>query len=207
MRTTLILSTLLLSLVASAQDGGTPRTIVLIPLGEVDDASMKVVAIALKARVNADVRVDPKRPMPKESWHAPRSRWRAEKIIDNLEANPPAGAWRVVAITAAEISTTKDAIPDWRIAGLGSLDGKNCVLSTWIYRKHFGSQQTYDRRLADLTVHEFGHTLGLEHCETDACVMRDAMGKALESADTSTTQFCAVCRKQIDTGILEPLPK
>lgn len=176
MRTTLILSTLLLSVFAGAQDGGTPaRTIVLIPLGDVDDASMKVVATALKARVNADVRVDPKRPMPKESWHAPRSRWRAEKIIDNLEANPPAGAWRVVAITAAELSTTKDEYPDWRIAGL--------------------------------TVHEFGHTLGLDHCATDACVMRDAMGKALESANTSTTQFCAVCRGLLSESVLKPLPK
>ena len=47
-------------------------------------------------------------------------------------------------------------------------------LSTWIYRKHFGSQAKYDRRLEDLTVHEFGHTLGLDHCPTNACVMRDA---------------------------------
>jgi archaemetzincin len=140
-------------------------------------------------------------------WFEPRKRWRAEKILDAMAAEPPAGAWKVVAVTSAESSTTKDEYPDWRIAGLGSLDGQNCVLSTWIYRKHFDDQKTYDRRLADLTVHEFGHTLGLDHCETDACVMRDAMGKALESADTSTSQYCDKCRKQVGAGNLKAPPQ
>lgn len=195
---------LLLSSSAFAQDGGTPtRTIVLIPMGDIESVSVKVVKKALAERVNADIRIDERRPLPKSAWYEPRKRWRAEKILASLDADPPKGAWKVVAITSAEISTTKDEHVDWRIAGQGELDGRNCVLSTWIYRKHFEDQQTYERRLADLTVHEFGHTLGLDHCPTKACVMRDAEGKALLSADTSTTHYCEQCRSKVGGAVLK----
>jgi archaemetzincin len=42
-------------------------------------------------------------------------------------------------------------------------------------------------------VHEFGHTLGLDHCEHKGCVMSDAKGKALKSADESSGRYCSKC--------------
>lgn len=206
--THLALWALFFSAAAFAQDGGSHgRIIVLVPLGDVDEGSMKVVKAALEQRVDGQVRIDEQRRLPKAAWYGPRKRWRAEKLLDALEADPPPDAWKVVAVTAAEISTTKEQYVDWRIAGLGSLGGRSCVLSTWIYRKHFDGQAKYDRRLEDLTVHEFGHTLGLEHCPTEACVMRDAMGKALQSADSSTTNYCARCRANEGAAVLKPIRK
>ena len=99
----------------------------------------------------------------------------------------------MVAVTEAEISATKGDIVDWGIAGLGIVGGQNCVVSAHIYKKHSKTQEALLRRLGDLAVHEFGHTLGFTHCEEKGCVMADAKGKAISSADASSGRYCAKC--------------
>lgn len=191
---------LLLALVLSA-----PRVVVVVPLGPVDQAFVDGAVAAVKARVDAEVRVDPPRELPKSAWYAPRKRWRAERLLDALDAAPPDGAWKVLAITAAEISTTKGDIKDWGIAGLGNLGGLSCVASTFLYTKHSKAKTQALRRFTDVAVHEFGHTLGLPHCETTGCVMADAKGKAMKSADASRGHYCLTCRQAVEAGVLRPL--
>lgn len=122
----------LLAVVLSAA----PRTIVIVPLGKVDVAFIDAASAALKARVDADVRVDPARELPKAAWYAPRKRWRAERILDVIDADPPQDAWKVLVITSAEISTTKGDVADWGIAGLGNIGALSSVASTFLYTKH-----------------------------------------------------------------------
>jgi archaemetzincin len=191
---------LLLALVLSAS-----RTVVVVPLGPVDQAFIDGAVEAVKARVDADVRVDPRRELPRAAWYEPRKRWRAERILDAIEAAPPKGAWKVLVITAAEISTTKGDIKDWGIAGLGNIGGLASVASTFLYTKHSKSKAQALRRFTDVAVHEFGHTLGLPHCETTGCVMADAKGKAMKSADASRGHYCLRCRQTVEPGVLKPL--
>ncbi len=186
------------------------RIVVVVPYGEVDPLALDAVKQAVEAKVNATVRVDPVRPLPPEAFWKPRKRWRAEKLLDPLEAAPPQGAWKVIAVTAAEIFTTKGNIEDWGIAGLGHLGGRACVVSTYLYKKHSKSQSQWLKRFRDVAVHELGHTLGMNHCETQSvngggtCVMADAKGKALKSADASSGQYCEVCRALVEKGALKP---
>ncbi len=191
---------LLLSLVLAA-----PPTVVVLPLGKVDPVLLDGVVEAVKARVEAQVRVDPARELPPSAWYAPRKRWRAERILREVEANPPQGAWKVLVVTAAELSTTKGDIFDWGIAGLGNLDGLACVASTYLYTKHSKTKAQAQRRFSDVAVHELGHTLGLPHCETTGCVMADAKGKAMKSADASRGHYCLRCRQAVEAGVLKPL--
>jgi archaemetzincin len=167
--------------------------VVIVPLGPVKQEYIDTVAQEIQARMNVTVRVDPQRVLPAEAFYMPRHRWRAEKLLEAIDSAPPSGAWKVVAVTEVEISTTKGKIFDWGIAGLGSIGGLSCVVSAHIYKKHSKSKEVLLRRLGDLAVHEFGHTLGFDHCPTKACVMADAKGKAIKSADESSGQFCAQC--------------
>jgi archaemetzincin len=43
-----------------------------------------------------------------------------------------------------------------------------------------------------VAVHEIGHTLGLPHCPTRACLMEDAMGKVVTT--DRERDFCPKCR-------------
>jgi archaemetzincin len=169
------------------------RVVAILPLGKVRKELLDRVAQELQARMRVKVRFEPPRELPKAAWYAPRKRWRAEKLLEAIDAAPPAGAWKVVAVTEAEISTTKDTYFDWGIAGLGNMGGLACVVSTHIYQKHSKTQDVLLRRVGDLASHEFGHTLGLDHCDTEGCVMSDAKGKAVSSADHSTGHYCARC--------------
>lgn len=179
------------------------RVVALVPMGKVDPALVKAAAEAIGVAVHAHVRVEAARDLPKAAWYPGRKRWRAEKILDALHQEPPPGAWKVVALTAQEISTTKGEIVDWRVGGLGDLAGQACVVSTWINERHGKTKADLHRRIADLVVHELGHTLGREHCEERGCVMRDAKGRILESQDESTGGFCGRCRKALG-DVLKP---
>jgi archaemetzincin len=173
------------------------RVVAIVPLGPVNQEYLERAAQELQARMDVQVRIEPQRELPAEAFYKPRKRWRAEKLLEALDANPPAGAWKVMGVTEAEISTTKGDIVDWGIAGLGNLGGQSCVVSAFIYKKHSKSKKVLLRRLGDLAVHEFGHTLGFPHCEVKGCVMADAKGKAVKSADTSSGQYCAQCLEML----------
>jgi archaemetzincin len=196
----LFLFTVLLgSAVASAAEAPAERVVSLVPLGPVKQEYLEHISRELQARMNVRIRIEPARELPQEAYYAPRRRWRAERLLEWLYEDPPEGAWKVVAVTEAEISTTKGNILDWGIAGLGSLGGPSCVVSAHIYKKHSKTKAVLLRRLGDLAVHEFGHTLGFPHCEEKGCVMSDAKGKALKSADQSSGRYCAKC-----LGLLSP---
>ena len=177
------------------------RTVVIVPFGKVNPAFVTAVEQAVAATADVKTRVDPQREMPKEAWYAPRKRWRAEKILDAIDADPPEGAWKVVAVTEKEISTTKGKYEDWGIVGLGNLDDRSCITSTYIFRKHSRTQDVLVRRVRDSAIHELGHTLGLDHCETEACVMRDAKGKAITSTDASSGKYCDRCRALLPENV------
>lgn len=185
------------ALAPAAQQVSPERVVAIVPLGPVRQELVERVTQEIQARMNVRIRVEPSRELPKEAWYAPRRRWRAEKLLDWIDGNPPQGAWKVIAVTEAEISTTKGDIFDWGIAGLGNLGGLSCVVSAYIYKKHSKTEEALLRRLGDLTVHEFGHTLGFPHCEETGCVMADAKGKAISSADASSGHYCAKCLEKL----------
>lgn len=171
---------LLVPTLAFAED----RIVRLVPLGAVEPELLDAVSKAVAARVNAKVEVAQAEALPPEAFYQPRKRWRAEKLLDFLDTKAP-GAWRVIGVTNAEISTTKGDIVDWGIAGLGNIGGPSCVVSAQLYKKHSKTKPVMIRRFADCAVHELGHTLGMPHCETEGCVMADAKGNAIKSADRS----------------------
>ncbi|WP_163999474.1 hypothetical protein [Pyxidicoccus caerfyrddinensis] len=199
----LCLSVLLAGLPAAAEPASPSAepVVAILPLGKVDQDVLDRVAKEIQARLRVQIRFESPRELPKAAWYAPRKRWRAEKLLEAIDADPPKGAWKVVAVTEGEISTTKGDIHDWGIAGLGNMGGLSCVLSTHIYRKHSKTKAVLLRRVGDLTIHEFGHTLGFDHCETDGCVMADAKGKAISSADHSSGNYCGRCLGQLSPEV------
>ena len=87
---------------------------------------------------------------------------------------------------------------DWGIAGLGSLGGKSSVFTSYLFRGYRKkARPTYLRYMENLVLHEVGHTLGLDHCPLERCMMADAKGNAIEAARTSINEFCPRCHAKI----------
>ncbi len=198
----LVLTLLLVPVWAGATED---RIVRLVPLGDVEPALLEAVSQAVAARVNAKVEIAPREELPADAFYKPRKRWRAEKLLEFLETKAT-GAWKVIGVTNQEISTTKGAYVDWGIAGLGTINGKSCVVSAYLYKKYSQTKAVMLRRFADCGVHELGHTLGMPHCESKGCVMADAKGNAIKSSDESSGAYCESCRKLAPPGALKAAP-
>ena len=183
----------LLAVVARADTPAPIRRVDLVPLGaELPAGDVDAVRAALVGIYGVEVRVRPGAPLPRAAYYPPRRRWRAEKLLEWLEALPADGADRLLGLTGVDISTTKDAVPDWGVLGLGSLDGRVGVLSRFRCDKGGGHPRRARTRLAKVAVHELGHTLGLDHCPQQGCLMEDAAGKV--ATTDGEVDLCPRCR-------------
>lgn len=153
------------------------QLIVIQPLGaRIPAQDIVLVRQALLTFYGLPVTVLPRKPLPRASYYPPRRRWRAEKLLDFLQTTAPRGSFRVLGLTASDISTSKGVFKDWGVLGLATLDGKTCVISS--FRCGRGVRTALEKRirLAKVAVHEIGHTLGLDHCPVRGCLMEDARG-------------------------------
>lgn len=171
-------------------------------------ADVQAVAAALRLVYGFEVEIRAPRPMPKAAWTAPRRRWRADVLLDWLTpqaqvASRDGQRVRILAITAADISTTKGDVADWGVLGLATLDGYAAVISTFRARRGVPARVVRER-LAKTAVHELGHSLGLEHCPSPGCLLQDARGKV--ATTDGEHDLCPRCRARLASeGVLVPV--
>jgi archaemetzincin len=150
------------------------------------------VRAALLAFFPIEVRELDCQPLPKAAYYAPRKRYRAERLLDYLNQRLPKDGWRILGLTAVDISTTNGDFPDWGVLGLGEMPGTATVISSFRCQRKSRGPAHARERLAKVAVHEVGHTLGLDHCPTVGCLMEDAKGK-VTTCDRER-DFCPRCR-------------
>lgn len=164
------------------------------PLGPGSGTAAALVGRALRAFYDVDVGVANVEPLPRAAFYAARGRYRAEKLLEHLAVQHE-DAFRVLGVTAADISTTKGNVADWGILGLASIDGRACVLSSFRCRRSARDTRHAEERLGKTSVHELGHTFGLEHCKTHGCLMQDGGGTVLTT--DGERDLCADCRARL----------
>lgn len=192
--------------VAPTPDTGQPvaspepavRVVALMPIGEVKDETIEVAMKSIESAYGWRVDLMEPRELPEKAYYKPRKRYRAEKLLDWLIERKPREADKIMGLTEVDISTTKGKHEDWGICGLALLDGEAAVVSTFRIKRKLGKVKGQERhekylaRLTDLTAHEFGHNLGLEHCPTEGCIMEDAKG-TVTTFNRSTGELCDDC--------------
>ncbi len=177
--------------------GATKRKFYLQPLGSgLKQSDVEFVKKSLLAFYDFDLELLPEVPLPKSAYYAPRNRYRAEKLLSFLKQRLPDDGFRILGITTKDISTTKGKIKDWGILGLATIDGVACVISSFRTKRKTKNHQHALERFGKVAVHEIGHTLGLDHCPTEGCLMRDARGSVL-STDHEYDLCSEICRKQL----------
>ena len=81
--------------------------------------------------------------------------------------------------------------------GLAWLGGSCGVVSTFRLNRNHPSPAKFRERLAKVSLHEVGHTLGLAYCTSSSlCLMQDANG-SIRTIDQEKKELCEQCRQKI----------
>lgn len=173
------------------------ETIIAIqPLGEVKQERLDIVKKGLEDAFGLKVETLEAKPLPKEAWYVPRSRYRADKLLDFLNDQTAAKYSIVIGLTSKDISTTKDEHEDWGIFGLGELGGRVCVVSTFRLNARGADEKKLRERFWKVAVHEVRHVMGLDHCPKKGCIMQDAES-SIVTVDDESGEFCEECKAEL----------
>lgn len=177
------------------------------PFDKFDTYLIDTVAKSIKDVYGFEVFVLPDKPIPENTFTNVKSpRYRADSLILYLKEIIPDTVNYIVGLTQKDISTTKkgkfgkikqpeNKYGDWGVFGLGYQPGPSCVVST--YRLHCNDKNIFIARVLKVTIHEIGHNLGLKHCKSKNCIMRDAEEK-ISTIDNVTLKLCDNCQMKLN---------
>lgn len=173
-----------------------PARLVIQPYKGMPHADVEVVRRGIAELYNFEIEVLPERELPTSAFYTPRKRYRAAVLLEDLESlgGPTT---KVIGLTHEDISVTRGETENWGIFGFGLVGGKPSVVSGFRLRREgadraLADRALYEARLRKVANHEVGHTLGLEHCDQESCLMQDTGGK-IATIDKMAGTLCARC--------------
>lgn len=163
-----------------------PKTFLIQPFHDLNPDKVKFVADEIR-KVYPNIKILEPISIPKEAFYEPRTRFRADTIIQILKKNANQNEV-VLALTSKDISVTKGKNPDFGVMGLGYRPGKACVASNFRVKNN--------EQFFKVAIHELGHTQGLHHCPEKTCFIRDAEGG---NPTDEEKNFCPKCKNFLKT--------
>lgn len=170
-------------------DADNPLIIQIQPFSDIKNQQVEEIAKEIK-KIYPHVNILSPIDFPQNAYYKPRNRYRADSIIQFLNATTK-GNLVTIGLTTKDISVTKGSNPDFGVMGLGYRPGKACVASSFRLNPKNSNSQFYK-----IAIHEIGHTQGLSHCPEKTCFMRDAEGG---NPTEEEKDFCIKCKNYLKT--------
>ena len=169
----------------------------IIPLGGIKAIIKREASSALRSVYGVDVSFQEAKQMPQTLYDKSRGQYLAEDLLEFIAHMGKAD--KIVGIT------NEDMYYKGRnyVFGLAYLGGKACVISTYRLKgqaqREFSNkteQEVFVGRVRKEVIHEVGHTLGLEHCSNNRCVM--SFSPTVLDVDRKDEYLCGPCRRELD---------
>lgn len=168
----------------------------VVPIGDVPAAVKRAASTALRSVFDADVSMQAGEPLPEDALDVSRDQYRAEHLIEL--ASRVGSAEKNIGITTADLFYRRRNY----VFGLAYLDGNGSVVST--HRLQTSSDggvttknpnDVFADRVRKEVVHEVGHTLGLDHCDNNRCVM--SFSPTVREVDVKEEHLCGTCHRSV----------
>ncbi len=169
----------------------------IVPVGDVSAEVKRAASGGLRSIYDCEVTVNDSQSIPSGAYDAGRNQYCAESFIQLAEREGRGD--KNIGITPHDLYYRRRNY----VFGLAYLDGSGSVVST--YRLQTSSDggfsnksaaDIFENRVRKEIVHEIGHTLGLEHCDNNRCVMN--FSPTVQEVDIKEETLCGTCRRLID---------
>ena len=168
----------------------------IVPVGDLPAVVKREASTGLRSVYDCDVSVHTSQSVPDGAYDPDRDQYRAEQFID-LAKRVGSGE-KNVAVTDRDLFYRRRNY----VFGLAYLDGSGSVIST--HRLQTSSDggisnkpatEVFAERVRKEVVHEIGHTLGLEHCDNQRCVMN--FSPTVREVDRKEQTLCGSCQRTV----------
>ena len=171
-------------------------SIYLVPLGEVHDDYLQILAESIEEQFELPVTITPNLAPPLYALDPVRQQYNSNMILKRLLDESSPEAIKILGITDVDLFNPIFSF----VFGEAQFKGKCAVVSSYRLRgnpEHIlppGCPPLLNR-LEKEAIHELGHTFGLRHCSDPDCVMKYSVG--LACADRKFSFFCPACRELV----------
>ena len=174
----------------------------IVPIGEFDLKLARLIGRGIEEIIlETDCRViENPLELPAEYYNLARRQYNSTLLLHKLELETlKYTSDRVLGVTEADIY-----VPGMNfVFGEAKLWGRCCLISIFRLKPEFyGSspdQSILLERCVKESIHELGHTLGLQHCSVESCVMHFSV--SIHWVDRKEAEFCADCKAKIEKAI------
>ncbi len=168
----------------------------IVPVGDVPASVKRKASTALRSVYDCEVTIQDSETVPEGAYDGGRDQYRAEEFIE-LASRVGDGA-KNIAITAHDLYYRRRNY----VFGLAYLSGNGSVVSTARLQTSSdggfsdrSSGEIFSDRIRKEVVHEVGHTLGLEHCDNNRCVMN--FSPTVRQVDVKEENLCGTCQRDV----------
>jgi len=170
------------------------RTIMLVPVGPVEEDLLAWLAERLPEVVDRKVEIGKQVPLPDYGFDQRRGQYHGEAVLDRLDGIANPAAERVIGLV--NVDCFSDSLNF--IFGEANLNGRTAFVALPRLRPSYynlpADLSLFHERVLKEVVHELGHTWGLRHCADPKCVMH--FSNNLSDTDEKGVQFCQSCQEE-----------
>ncbi len=172
------------------------KTIALITLAEKEHEFLPDLKKNIEQFYGCKVIILPHKNAPTSAYNMDSRHYYADSLLTFLSHNISTEYDCIQGILDADIAINHGQHRHWKVFGLGYCPGNSSVISPYRMYGNNAPMEQVKQRLLNVSIHEIGHNLGLQHCSDTSCLMKDAKS-SLKNIDGANKKLCSKCKKII----------